>query len=256
MVDDRATQDYSALLLSTQRRMADGFTVSGNYTLSHCVGDYADLTTQGPDANETYTNPDNLAADRGDCNTDRRHVFNFTAVAETPQFANNTVRILASGWRVAGIYRKSSGTPITVVTGTDRSLTGGPSTAQGVVLQRPNQVLPDPYGDKSGRPNTRWLNSAAFALPAIGTFGDVKRNSVVGPQTWSFDTALSRVFSVGKTQRVEARLEVYNVTNSFRGTLGAPGVGLLTQSLAAGTFGVIRDSLDPRIMQFALKYMF
>jgi hypothetical protein len=255
VLDDGATQSYHGLLITGQRRVASGITVSTNYTLSKCVGDFADLTSQGPDANETYTNPDNRDADRGPCNTDRRHVVNLTAVAEMPAFSNNTLRMVASGWRVAGIYRRSSGAPITVISGADRALTGGPFTSQGVIAQRPDQVLDNPYGDKSGRPNTRWLNAAAFALPALGSQGNVGRNSVVGPPTWSFDMALSRVFRVGES-RFEARLEAYNVTNSFRPTLGTPGVGLFTQNLSAGTFGVIRDSLDPRILQFAVKYLF
>ena len=49
-----------------------------------------------------------LPVDQGNCNSDRRHIFNMTAVADTPQFANPAARMLASGWRVSGIYRKSS----------------------------------------------------------------------------------------------------------------------------------------------------
>jgi hypothetical protein len=249
VLDDGGTQSYNGLLLSAQHRAARGVTVSTNYTWAHCIGDYADLTSAGPDANETYTIPDNRNADRGDCNTDRRHVVNLTAVAEAPTFSNSTVHMLASGWRVAGIYRRSSGPPVTVVSGQDRALNG-------IFNQRPNQVLDNPYGDRSGRPGTNWLNPAAFALPALGTYGDVGRNSVVGPPTWSFDMALSRVFRLGDRDRLEARVEAYNVTNSFRPSLGTLGQGLYTQNLSTGTFGVVRESLDPRILQFALKYMF
>ena len=253
VLDDHATQNYNGLLITGQRRVSNGVTVQANYTLSHCVGDYADLTSQGPDANETYTHPDDLKADRGDCNTDRRHVFNLTAVAETPQFSNNTARLLASGWRVSPIYRRASGTPMTVISGTDRALSG-------INNQRPNQVLDNPYGDKSGKPNTNWLNPAAFALPPLGELGNVARNSVVTPPTWSFDMALSRVFGLANANKIEARIEIYNVTNAFRPSMGVAqsvgGVNLFTQSLNSNTFGQIRDSLDPRILQFAIKYMF
>jgi hypothetical protein len=180
-------------------------------------------------------------------------VFNLTAVAETPRFSNNTARLLASGWRVAPIYRRSSGTPMTVISGTDRALSG-------INNQRPNQVLANPYGDKSGKPNTNWLNPAAFALPPLGELGNVARNSVVTPPTWSFDMALSRVFGLANANKIEARIEIYNVTNAFRPSMGAAqnigGVNLFTQSLNSNTFGQIRDSLDPRILQFAIKYMF
>jgi hypothetical protein len=249
IVDDGATQSYNGLLLNIQRRAARGVSVGTNYTWSHCIGDYADLTSQGPDANETYTVPTNRDADRGNCNTDRRNILNFTALAETPQFSNNTMRLLATGWRLSGIYRWSSGAPMTIIAGTDRALNG-------IFNQRPNQVLVDPYRDKSGKPFTSWLNPAAFALPAEGTIGNVGRNTVTAPGVWSLDLALSRTFRLGEAHRLEARAEAYNVTNSFRPTLGTGGQGQFNQSLATNTFGQIRQSLDPRILQFALKYVF
>ena len=249
LLDDGATQSYNGLLLNVQRRAARGVTVGTNYTWSHCVGDYADLTSQGPDANETYTVPNNRKADRGNCNSDRRGLLNMTAVADTPSFGGPTVRMIASGWRLSGIYRWATGTPITVVAGSDRALNG-------INNQRVNQILANPYGDPSGRALTSWLNPAAFALPDPGTVGNAGRNSVYGPRTWSFDAALSRTFRTRESQRLEVRFEAYNVTNSFRQALVTQGQGLTTASLASNTFGQIRAALDPRILQFALKYVF
>ena len=251
ILEDDATQDYDGLLISGQRRVASGLTLSGNYTLSKCFGDYWDYISAGPPADETYTDPNNRDADRAPCNVDRRHVFNLNAVWATPEFTNSTARVLLSDWRISGIYRRASGAPVNVVSGQDRALTG-------VLLQRPDQVLDNPYGDKSGKAGTNWLNPAAFAQPALGTLGNTPRNSVVGPPTWSFDMALSRVFRLNDSNRIEARVEAYNVTNSFRPTFppAGGGTGAFSQNLSQATFGQIRDSLDPRILQFAVKYMF
>jgi hypothetical protein len=68
--------------------------------------------------------------------------------------------------------------------------------------------------------------------------------------------ALSRAFKLAETQRLELRAEAYNVTNSFRPAFTTTGASLLGLSLASNTFGQVRSSLDPRIMQFALKYVF
>jgi hypothetical protein len=255
--DAGGTQSYNGMLLSVQRQAGRGITVNTNYTWSHCIGDYADVNSQGPAADETYSNPTNRRADRGDCLGERRQTLNFTGLAETPRFANNTLRIVASGWRLSGIYTRSSGAPFTVITGSDRSLT---STGLGSANnQRANQVLGDPYKDRSGRPLTTYLNPAAFALPALGTVGNVGRNTVRGLPTWSFDMALSRSLPIRETQRIELRFEAFNVTNSFRpgsiATQGTSGSGAYL-SLATNTFGQVRNALDPRILQFALKYVF
>src|SRR5262249_22819905 len=112
--------------------------------------------------------------------------------------------------------------------------------------QRPNQVLADPYGDRSPR---NYLNPSAFAAPVTGTLGNVGSYSVTGPTTWQFDLALSRIFKLGEVQKLELRAEAFNVTNSTH--LGDPVV-----AFNSSTFGQILSAKDPRIMQFALKYVF
>jgi len=97
-----------------------------------------------------------------------------------------------------------------------------------------------------------YLNRAAFQNPALGTLGNMGRNNIEGPSFFNFDLALSRVFRVRESQRLEVRAEAFNVTNSLR-----PGNPSL--SLTSPTFGVINQSAtgaEPRIMQFALKYVF
>ena len=271
--DDGGVQKYNGMLLSLQRRVAKGVTFSGNYTWSHCQGNYSDINQNGPPANETYTKPGDRNFDNGNCFSDRRQIFNATAVAQSPKFSNHTMQMMASGWTVSGIYRVSSGAPVNIVIGTDVALTG-------TNLQRPNQISPNPYKDRSGRPSTQWVNPAAFVPPASGTYGNVGWNSLVGPGQWSFDMALSRTFNVGERQRIEIRAEAFNVTNSFipgcpqafinpflspcspSGLSGVPSVGggiTIGNSTAlnnSNTFGQIRSSMDPRIMQFALKYVF
>jgi hypothetical protein len=232
------TQSYHGLLASVQRRAARGVTVGANYTWSHCYGDISRASAAGTPGS-TYLDPYNRDFDRGNCEGDRRHIFNLTAVAETPQFANATLRAVATGWRLSGIYRKSSGSWLSVTSGVDRALTG-------VSSQRAQQVLGDPYGDKS---LTKYLNPASFALPALGTLGNMSPNNIQGPGTWQFDVALSRVFRIRETHKVETRAEVYNLTNSLR-------PGNPTTTFNSNIFGQINSSGDPRIMQFALKYVF
>ena len=115
--------------------------------------------------------------------------------------------------------------------------------------QRPDVVLANVYLDTSGRPGTQYWNPAAFAIPAVGTLGNLGRATLTLPTSWQFDLALARVFRFRETQSMEFRAEAFNVTNSFR-------PGDIDQFLRSANFGKIRNALDPRILQFALKYAF
>ena len=232
-------QRYSGLLLSVRRRTAAGVTVNANYTLSKCEGH----PTQGgstPNINSGYVDPDNIDYDYGACASDRRHLFNLTAGYSTPEFTNPVARVLASNWRVTGIYQLRSGTPLVA------TVTGDPA-GTGVNGQRAT-LAGDPYGDRDSI--TRYLNINSFSRPANGTLGDQRRGSFYGPGSRNVDIAISRTFRLMDAHRIEARVESFNFFNWTR--YGNPGTNLN----APNTFGRINNAADPRIMQFALKYSF
>jgi hypothetical protein len=171
--------------------------------------------------------------------TDRRHVFNLSAVAAAPQFSNPWLHVLGTGWRFSPILKLLSGQHLTATTTQDRSLNG-------IANQLVDQTQANIYGDGSIK---KFLNPAAFAQSAFGTFGNAGRGSILGPGTWQFDVALARSFQIREAQRVEFRAEAFNLTNSFRMTDPNTVVN-------SNTFGQVTSALDPRIMQFALKYFF
>jgi hypothetical protein len=169
-------------------------------------------------------------------------VFNLTATVRTPDFTNTAARLLASGWTLGGVFRASSGQPLTITTGSDRALSGMQATNQ-----RVNQVGDNPYGDGSLR---NWFSAAAFAQPALGTYGNSKRNAYDGPGYKTLDLSLARQFSLPRGQRFEARVEAFNALNWF--IYGNPST-----VLSAATFGQITSlGAPPRIMQFSVKYAF
>ncbi len=243
------TQTYRALRLSTQRREARGVSLSANYTRSYCVGNFAQTTffTGG----QSLQNPDDPDWDLGNCALSRRHIANATVTVETPQFANRGLNLVASGWNVAGILGARSGAWLTVMTLRDIA-------ANGILQQRVDQVLDNPYGKKT---LDNYLNPAAFAYPAPGQLGTHKRNSFEGPAYWSIDLALSRRIPLGPAQNVELRVETFNLLNHFNwGNPGPPlgaGANANTANFDAGNFGQITTQTGtPRIFQFGIKYVF
>ena len=96
----------------------------------------------------------------------------------------------------------------------------------------------------------RYLNPAAFRVPAPGTYGDLKANSLVGPNWYNLDMGLVRSFRTGGERQVQFRAEVFNVLNRVQldrpvTVLTSPDFGVFTSTAA-----------DARIVQLALKYVF
>jgi hypothetical protein len=232
------TQDYHALRLSLQRRAATGVRLSGNYTRSYCVGNTAQ-TTFGQ-VGSGFLKPDDPSFDRGHCTQDRRHIGNLTVGVQTPSFTNAALRAVASEWTVSGILNARSGSWLTVTTARDIA-------AIGISAQRPNQMLDDPYGDRT---LDNYLNLGAFAYPAPGTLGDHVRGSIAGPAYWTVDLALARTIPFAVSHHLELRIETFNLLNHFN--WGNP-----TVNLDAANFGRIQTQAGaPRILQFGVKYAF
>jgi hypothetical protein len=225
--------------------------LSGNYTVSRCFGDPALQTGGFPQIANGYTNPNDFSFDRGYCDQDRRHIGVLVAGVRTPRIDNGALRAAFSDWRISGIFSARSGQPLNVIAGQDRAFTG-------IQNQRVDQVLSNPYGKKT---LTDWLNPAAFALPAPGTLGNFRRNSVRAPGYRSIDLALSRLIPFGASRTVELRVETFNLLNTFN--WGAPIAGpiqggrITDTNFTAGTFGRVTSIAGtPRVLQFGVKYGF
>ncbi|MBI4887926.1 MAG: carboxypeptidase regulatory-like domain-containing protein [Acidobacteria bacterium] len=245
------TQDYKGLKLSFQRRAARGVSLSGNYTVSRCFGDPSLQTGGFPQIANGYTNPDDFTFDRGLCDQDRTHIGFFVAGVQTPEMASNVLRGVFSDWRISGILSARSGQPLNVIAGQDRAFSG-------IQNQRVDQVLTNAYGKKT---LNDWLNPAAFALPALGTLGNFKRNSLRAPGYWSVDVALSRLIPVGAGRTLELRAESFNLLNTFN--WGAPLAGpiqggrITDTNFSSGQFGRITTIAGtPRVLQFGAKFGF
>ena len=93
------------------------------------------------------------------------------------------------------------------------------------------------------------MNAAAFGVPAPGTLGTAGRGIVLGPGYWTLDAGLTRSFNIADGRTVEFRVEATNVLNHLN--LGNPNM-----TVGNALFGLITSAGSPRIMQFALKYLF
>src|SRR2546425_5772495 len=165
-----STSKYDAMLLSV-RGEVHGINVNGNYTWSHCISDRTNDVIPNP--NGTFQR----GRDRGNCGSDRRQIFNLTAVASSPQFENKLLRHVASNWRLSTIYRVSSGGYLTVTSGLDRALTGlGGQTA--------DQLVGDVFTTAPRALGSVIFNRNAFTNPGLGSYGNMDPSSIRGLPTW------------------------------------------------------------------------
>jgi hypothetical protein len=161
---------------------------------------------------------------------------------------------LVGGWQLTTIFTAQSGRALNTVSW----------DAAGQIIQpssnRLNSTGISPY---AANPTANgWFNLAAFSNPVAGTFGNIQRNSLIGPSTWEADFSTFKNFHFTERQTLQFRMEAFNVLNHV--ALNSPnmGWGTSTQTPAA-TFGLIRDNGSTlgtayamRQIQFALKYIF
>lgn len=235
VLDDGASTNYNAMLLAVNRRLSRNFSVLANYTWSHCLSD----GDGDPGIGGGYQDPNNRRAEYANCSNDVRHLFNASILAVSPRLPGLWANRLLGDWQVSGIITKRSGLWTTVGAGRDNSLTA-------INSDRPNVV-----GDSNvANPSlSQWFNPAAFQLSPLGTFGNSGRNTIEGPGGFTFDLALMRRFAISERHHVQVRAEAFNVLNH-------PVYNNPRVSMADINIGRILSANEPRIMQFALKYVF
>src|SRR5262249_49684222 len=115
------------------------------------------------------------------------------------------------GWETAGIVTAQSGFPFTINL---RGDTAGVGAGTGGIFVRPNLVSSMDWQLPNDQKSTsRFFNTAAFVAPAAGKFGNVGRNTVIGPGLFNADATLTRHFRVGERFHLQFRAEFFNMFN-------------------------------------------
>src|SRR5262249_36247689 len=148
--------------------------------------------------------------DRGPSQFDHRQRFVGTFVWQLPNLAhaNPILRHMFGSWQTTGLLSWQSGSPLTILAGKDQSSTG---------LSQDRAVI-------SGRPYGRaacvttstcvsYLNTASFALPAIGGFGNVGKGLLIGPDNFNLDAGFVKPVPVTERVRIQLRIEFFNILN-------------------------------------------
>ena len=178
---------YDALQISATRRFRAGFTGGLQYQYSRNKG-----TTQGSNEAATAQNTFDYETEYGTNPQDIPHTFNGSLVYLIPGEG-----LLTGGWRVGGIVNARSGVPINVAISRPDNATVNGATVTNIPggnsrgTQRPDLV---PGVDPYLKDGVRWLNPAAFTTPQPGTFGNLPRNFLRGPEFWQLDLMFSKDF--------------------------------------------------------------
>jgi hypothetical protein len=230
---------YHALQTSVQKRFAAGYLFNVNYTFSRAIDYFSDEGLFQIEHDQTR--PEN---NQGLSDYHRKHRLILSWAWDLPFRGNPFVE----GWQIAGIGTFQSGRPFTVTDGEFSAVLVSTTNP------RPNLAPGATHDDQTtqGSVNSRldnYLNPDAFESSGTA-FGDLGRNTVIGPDQRRVDLSLSKMTRVTGNQSIEFRLEAYNVTNT-------PTFRNPARDISAANFGQItRTRGGPRVIQLGLKYRF
>jgi hypothetical protein len=254
LLETEANSRYNALQASLLRSVG-ALQLTVAYTYSHSIdnaSDRLDTSTYNPFFG--FLDSYNLPGDKASSNFDQRHILNLSYVYDLPFFSKSSglTKTLLGGWQWSGITTFQSGVPFNV------AFTGIPDNA-GVgnnVDSRASNSRPDLVSSPSAAPcmaspgpGPLLFNPCAFAAPRGLTFGDVGRSALNLPFRTNFDMGLFKRFPIKESIAVEFRWETFNTFNHTQFSTVDGGLG-------SGTFMMATAAHDPRIMQFALKFIF
>jgi hypothetical protein len=231
-----------------------GFSGFTSYTWAKSLDDASDGIdfTAGAAFPQDSTN---LRAEHGPSTFDTRQRFTAAINYSVPALRTLPPR-LGGGWGLSWIVTAQSGRPIPIVTAND-------TTNRFYFNQRPNVVAGVNPVLSDWNPVSGYLNPLAFSQPADGTFGDLGRDSIFGPNYWNADFSVSKSTPLFEGLNLQLRAEFFNIFNhpNFALPNGSitPGVGPIgtisqTPDVAQGNPGL--GGGGPRVIQVAAKFVF
>ncbi len=233
-----ADSEANAASVRLRKRLSSGFAIGGTYTFSKSLDDASSIGagatsgantpglgaggtgaggggSSGGGAANVAQNPFGLSAERGLSSFNQTHKFTADYLYELPfghdkrwLTGNTPLRAVLGDWQWSGDWTIASGLPFTPRFLNEISDVNGGTNG----TLRPNLVP----GQSVSLPNpsiAEWFNTAAFSKPSPGTYGDARRNSIIGPGSKVFDMAFTKIFPLKEVRLLEFRAQATNIFN-------------------------------------------
>ena len=245
--DTIANSNYNGLQVSLEKNYSHGLLFQASYTFSKAIDQGASF--------ENELNPINQSATRGLSLLDAKHRFVFSPVWQLPipkkeGFAGK----VANGWQLSAIITYQSGFPIRVQDENDAELQ---SSIFFESTNTPYATAPFQRQNPKTTAGNYWFNPSNFCDPTtgqpcpqqLGTFGNTPHALCCGPALSNTDLVIAKTTPITEKLNTEFRAEFYNAWNhtQFENPDG---------NFSDSTFGQVLKARDPRVMQFAIKFLF
>jgi hypothetical protein len=247
VMDNTATSAYHGLQAKIEKRFSQGLTFRVNYSYSKTM----DVGGSGFSNSQSPQDPYDFKSDAALSSLYRANILSLDWVYQLPFGRGHQIganfngfeQALLGGWEVTGIMSAVSGSPFSATVEGDVANIGARS-----IQQRPD-LIGYQYlhaHDTQGL----WMNPASYAFPAPYTYGNLGRNTLIGPGYFQTDFGGYKNFNITERINMQFRAEIFNITN--RVNYSNP-----SGDLNSAQFGVISGlNGKPLEAQFGLKLLF
>ena len=250
VINSGINSNYNSGQVELEKRFGYGLSFQTNYTWSKALNDF------GPNGQEYLFGVGGIntcgcgrSLDYGPDAGDDADVFRLSGNYAFPRVPIKGITDkVVNGWNLSYITNWQSGFPFTAFAEDDNSFSAMGNDRPDITVANISQTKLSTTRSHAALIN-EWFNTADFTQNAIGTYGNIGKNSLRGPRLFTTDFALLKDGKVSERLQYEFRAEFYNAFNNVN--FGAPDAGLQDSD-----FGQITSSNDPRILQMAFKLKF
>lgn len=250
---------YNSLQVRLNKRFTRGYQYQLSYTFSKSIDESSGL--QGGSAGNqgvASMDPFDRSRDKGLSAWDVRNNFNANfgyslPGAGLPGFAH----VVLGNWTVNSIISLAGGTPFTI----RMNQSADRSRSNSFIVGESPLLRPDlkPGGNSNpvlGGPD-RYLDASQFQLQPAGFFGNLGRNTTIGPGYANVDLSLVKDFPIREGIRVQFRGELFNIFNRANFSIPLLEIYNDASGIPEQSFGRITSTISTsRQVQFALKLVF
>jgi hypothetical protein len=224
-----------------------------SYSYAHSLDDKSsEAGINGDTSGNGPQNEYDFRADYSSSSFDITHSFVGSVTANLPlgkgrHYLAGSSRALATvvgGWQMNGIVTLRTGFPFSVAA-TDINFINQ-------CFGQRADVVGNPKAGGFHKGVNEWFNTASFAQPAMGNYGNSSRNILRAPGVENVDASLFKNISLIDRLNLQTRFEGFNLFNHTN--FGAPNATVpQSASLPNPSYGTIASAAPGRIVQVAMK---